>query len=335
MRSRSSSTTTGAASRTRPAPSPSGSASPDWAARSTGRSPDAPTSGSASPSEAHRHDPRRRRGQSRGGAAPGSARCSPPSRTSRWSPRPETAPARSWRCSPMPRRCSSSTGPCPVTGERCWSASAPRLPERESCVLSMHQDGATVREALGAGALGYVVKGAGIEHLVTALRAVAAGRRFSIRPPRAASPPVPSPRTTTGSGSPRASASCSAASAEGTHESRDRDRAVALAQDSGHSPHQPHAEARRPRRAGAGALRRPARAPLAGPPRVSTRLPGRPGGADNPHGAMRGGGSPESSRCRRRDRPRLVPLSPRKPAGTRPDPASAHRTTRPPSTHRG
>ena len=51
-------------------------------------------------------------------------------------------------------------------------------PGTRVCVLSMHQDGATVREALGAGALGYVVKGAGIENLVTALRAVAAGRRF-------------------------------------------------------------------------------------------------------------------------------------------------------------
>ena len=51
-------------------------------------------------------------------------------------------------------------------------------PATRVCVLSMHQDGATVREALGAGALGYVVKGAGIEHLVPALRAVAAGQRF-------------------------------------------------------------------------------------------------------------------------------------------------------------
>lgn len=51
-------------------------------------------------------------------------------------------------------------------------------PGTRVCVLSMHQDGTTVREALGAGALGYVVKGAGIEHLVTALRSVAAGRRF-------------------------------------------------------------------------------------------------------------------------------------------------------------
>jgi DNA-binding NarL/FixJ family response regulator len=51
-------------------------------------------------------------------------------------------------------------------------------PGTRVCVLSMHQDGTTVREALGGGALGYVVKGAGIEHLVTALRAVAAGRRF-------------------------------------------------------------------------------------------------------------------------------------------------------------
>jgi DNA-binding NarL/FixJ family response regulator len=51
-------------------------------------------------------------------------------------------------------------------------------PGTRVCILSMHQDGATVREALGAGALGYVVKGAGIEYLVVALRAVAAGRRF-------------------------------------------------------------------------------------------------------------------------------------------------------------
>ncbi len=51
-------------------------------------------------------------------------------------------------------------------------------PATRVCILSMHQDGATVREALGSGALGYVVKGAGIEHLVTALRSVAAGRRF-------------------------------------------------------------------------------------------------------------------------------------------------------------
>jgi DNA-binding NarL/FixJ family response regulator len=51
-------------------------------------------------------------------------------------------------------------------------------PGTRVCVLSMHQDGATVREALGAGAMGYVVKGAGIEHLVTALRAVASGCRF-------------------------------------------------------------------------------------------------------------------------------------------------------------
>jgi DNA-binding NarL/FixJ family response regulator len=51
-------------------------------------------------------------------------------------------------------------------------------PGTRVCVLSMHQDGPTVREALRAGALGYVVKGAGIEHLVTALRSVAAGRRF-------------------------------------------------------------------------------------------------------------------------------------------------------------
>jgi DNA-binding NarL/FixJ family response regulator len=45
-------------------------------------------------------------------------------------------------------------------------------------VLSMHGDGHHVREALDAGASGYVVKGAGVEALVSALRAVAAGQQF-------------------------------------------------------------------------------------------------------------------------------------------------------------
>jgi DNA-binding NarL/FixJ family response regulator len=51
-------------------------------------------------------------------------------------------------------------------------------PGTRVCILSMHQDGGTVRDALAAGASGYVVKGAGIEHLVLALRRVAAGQRF-------------------------------------------------------------------------------------------------------------------------------------------------------------
>ncbi len=45
-------------------------------------------------------------------------------------------------------------------------------------VLSMHSDGPHVRAALDAGAAGYVVKGAGVEALVSALRAVAAGASF-------------------------------------------------------------------------------------------------------------------------------------------------------------
>jgi DNA-binding NarL/FixJ family response regulator len=45
-------------------------------------------------------------------------------------------------------------------------------------ILSMHGDGQHVRAALEAGASGYVVKGAGVEALVSALRAVAAGGRF-------------------------------------------------------------------------------------------------------------------------------------------------------------
>lgn len=51
-------------------------------------------------------------------------------------------------------------------------------PATRVCIFSMHHDGTTIRDALGGGALGYVVKGAGIEQLVTALRAVASGKRF-------------------------------------------------------------------------------------------------------------------------------------------------------------
>ena len=45
-------------------------------------------------------------------------------------------------------------------------------------VLSMHGAPEYVRPALRAGASGYIVKGAGLEELVTALRAVARGERF-------------------------------------------------------------------------------------------------------------------------------------------------------------
>jgi DNA-binding NarL/FixJ family response regulator len=45
-------------------------------------------------------------------------------------------------------------------------------------VLSMHAGLDYVRPALRAGALGYVVKGSGLRHLVRALRTVADGRQF-------------------------------------------------------------------------------------------------------------------------------------------------------------
>ena len=49
-------------------------------------------------------------------------------------------------------------------------------------VLSMHSNEAYVLEALAAGALGYVVKDAGAEELVQAIRVVASGRRYLSRP---------------------------------------------------------------------------------------------------------------------------------------------------------
>jgi DNA-binding NarL/FixJ family response regulator len=53
-----------------------------------------------------------------------------------------------------------------------------RAPRTRVLVLSMHGDGEHVRAALDAGAAGYVVKGAGVEALVSALRAVATGAQF-------------------------------------------------------------------------------------------------------------------------------------------------------------
>lgn len=51
-------------------------------------------------------------------------------------------------------------------------------PKTRCVVLSMHTTPEFVRPALRAGASGFVVKGAGLDELVTALRAVAAGGTF-------------------------------------------------------------------------------------------------------------------------------------------------------------
>jgi DNA-binding NarL/FixJ family response regulator len=53
-----------------------------------------------------------------------------------------------------------------------------RMPATRVLVLSMFADGETVRQALLAGAAGYVVKGASADELVAAIRAVAANRTF-------------------------------------------------------------------------------------------------------------------------------------------------------------
>src|SRR5262245_6088401 len=51
-------------------------------------------------------------------------------------------------------------------------------PRTQVVVLSMHSDAAYVAAAIQAGAAGYVVKEAGSEHLVRALREVLAGRQY-------------------------------------------------------------------------------------------------------------------------------------------------------------
>jgi len=53
-----------------------------------------------------------------------------------------------------------------------------RYPRTLPIALTMHRDGETVREALLAGASGYLVKGASREELVAAIHAVARGERY-------------------------------------------------------------------------------------------------------------------------------------------------------------
>ncbi len=53
-----------------------------------------------------------------------------------------------------------------------------RKPELAIVALTMHRDAETVRQALLAGAAGYVVKGATSDALVDAIRAVARGERY-------------------------------------------------------------------------------------------------------------------------------------------------------------
>jgi RNA polymerase sigma factor (sigma-70 family) len=53
-----------------------------------------------------------------------------------------------------------------------------RCPRTRVLVLSMHLSADYVRPALRAGAVGYVVKGSGLDHLVTALRVVVAGETW-------------------------------------------------------------------------------------------------------------------------------------------------------------
>jgi DNA-binding NarL/FixJ family response regulator len=53
-----------------------------------------------------------------------------------------------------------------------------RQPKLRIVVLTMHSDPETVRQALAAGAAGYMIKGAASRELVEAIRAVARGERY-------------------------------------------------------------------------------------------------------------------------------------------------------------
>ncbi len=53
-----------------------------------------------------------------------------------------------------------------------------RSPETKTIILSMYNDSGYVTRALKEGARGYVLKGSGIDELVTAIRRVASGERY-------------------------------------------------------------------------------------------------------------------------------------------------------------
>lgn len=53
-----------------------------------------------------------------------------------------------------------------------------RLPDLRIVILTMHSDPETVRQALAAGAAGYLIKGAQSRELIEAIRAVARGDRY-------------------------------------------------------------------------------------------------------------------------------------------------------------
>ena len=55
---------------------------------------------------------------------------------------------------------------------------AHRVPEARLLILTMHDDASMFRAVIGAGAAGYLVKSAADTELLTAIRAVAAGRSF-------------------------------------------------------------------------------------------------------------------------------------------------------------
>ncbi len=55
-------------------------------------------------------------------------------------------------------------------------------PETKIVILTLHANAAYALEALEAGAMGYVIKHAGFEELLRAIRAVRDGRRYLCRP---------------------------------------------------------------------------------------------------------------------------------------------------------
>lgn len=63
-------------------------------------------------------------------------------------------------------------------GIRLLRAVRSRYPEVRIVVLTMHRDSETVRQALAAGAAGYLVKGAESHDLFEAIRAVSRGERY-------------------------------------------------------------------------------------------------------------------------------------------------------------
>ena len=127
------------------------------------------------------------------------------------------------------------------------------LPESRILVLTMHEDEEYVLKMVRAGASGYLVKDGAASELVTAIRALRAGRGLPGEQAGRGRSLLPADGPRAGGLSARGG---------GLHQRPGGRRPLHQLQDGGQPPHPPHGEARRAQHGRASPLRRQARAPV-------------------------------------------------------------------------